>query len=151
MASIEQIFENNRRWVAERLSADPEYFRKLSAGQNPRVGLAEAPRHQFIHALVEAVGLVGPAAIRDETRRRFPVGAGIGSALAKHVHEICPSTHCADGEPIAETFGESGQIKPGHYEIGDYVIDITQGLEGITIAILDNMTGAQSSILVPFF
>ncbi|RPH31701.1 MAG: carbonic anhydrase [Bacteroidales bacterium] len=32
---IERIFSNNRKWIAEKLSADCEYFKKLSVGQNP--------------------------------------------------------------------------------------------------------------------
>lgn len=30
-----QIFENNQRWIAEKLEGDPEYFSKLSKGQHP--------------------------------------------------------------------------------------------------------------------
>ncbi|MBN2261417.1 MAG: carbonic anhydrase [Prolixibacteraceae bacterium] len=29
------IFENNRKWVDEKLSVDPDYFKTLSEGQNP--------------------------------------------------------------------------------------------------------------------
>jgi carbonic anhydrase len=34
---IAHIFENNRRWVAEKLGADSEYFEKLALGQSPEV------------------------------------------------------------------------------------------------------------------
>jgi carbonic anhydrase len=34
---ILQIFENNRKWVAEKLSADNKYFEKLALGQNPEI------------------------------------------------------------------------------------------------------------------
>ncbi|MBX3101144.1 MAG: carbonic anhydrase [Bacteroidetes bacterium] len=37
MLDVSQIFENNKRWVAEKLSGDPEYFEKLSKGQSPDV------------------------------------------------------------------------------------------------------------------
>lgn len=30
-----QIFKNNEEWIASKLSADPDYFTKLSAGQHP--------------------------------------------------------------------------------------------------------------------
>ncbi len=30
-----KIFENNEKWVAEKLALDPEYFENLSKGQNP--------------------------------------------------------------------------------------------------------------------
>ena len=32
---IENIFANNRKWIAEKLSTDCEYFKRLSAGQSP--------------------------------------------------------------------------------------------------------------------
>lgn len=35
MNNIEKIFANNKLWVAEKLSVDPQYFEKLSAGQKP--------------------------------------------------------------------------------------------------------------------
>lgn len=35
--TFEQIFENNKVWVAEKLEKDPNYFDKLSKGQNPEV------------------------------------------------------------------------------------------------------------------
>jgi len=35
MTSYEQIFENNRRWIAEKKSHDSGFFDKLAAGQNP--------------------------------------------------------------------------------------------------------------------
>ncbi len=34
---IPQIFENNRKWVAEKLGTDSGYFEKLALGQNPEV------------------------------------------------------------------------------------------------------------------
>ena len=37
MDKIEQIFANNKLWVAEKLSVDPEYFDKLGKGQNPEI------------------------------------------------------------------------------------------------------------------
>jgi carbonic anhydrase len=32
---VNQIFRNNREWIAAKLSLDPDYFRNLSKGQNP--------------------------------------------------------------------------------------------------------------------
>ena len=32
---FQQIFKNNEKWVAEKLSTDPAYFEKLSRGQHP--------------------------------------------------------------------------------------------------------------------
>lgn len=33
---MEEIFKNNRQWVAEKLQQDPNYFKKLAVGQKPR-------------------------------------------------------------------------------------------------------------------
>jgi len=33
--NFEQIFQNNEKWVAEKLSLDPNYFKELSKGQSP--------------------------------------------------------------------------------------------------------------------
>jgi carbonic anhydrase len=30
-----RIFENNKRWIAEKTTGDPDYFKKLAAGQQP--------------------------------------------------------------------------------------------------------------------
>ena len=35
--SIERIFENNRKWIQEKLSVDPAYFDDLLKGQSPEI------------------------------------------------------------------------------------------------------------------
>ena len=35
MDKIEKIFENNKQWVADKLSINPDYFETLSKGQSP--------------------------------------------------------------------------------------------------------------------
>jgi carbonic anhydrase len=37
MRPFAEIFEENARWVAAKLDADPSYFEKLARGQNPRI------------------------------------------------------------------------------------------------------------------
>ncbi len=34
---IQKIFENNKEWVEQRLKAEPDYFKKLSEGQSPKI------------------------------------------------------------------------------------------------------------------
>ncbi|SHG01668.1 carbonic anhydrase [Fodinibius roseus] len=34
---IDQIFDNNRQWVSEKLERDEQYFKNLSKGQNPDI------------------------------------------------------------------------------------------------------------------
>ncbi len=47
-------------------------------------------------------------------------------------------------------FGEEG-LEEGTYELGDYIIDITEGAEGVDINIRDLRDGSETSILVPYF
>lgn len=35
--NLQTIFENNRQWAKKKLAEDSEYFKKLSAGQNPDI------------------------------------------------------------------------------------------------------------------
>ena len=35
--NIKQVFENNHKWIAEKLKVDEEYFRNLVHGQNPEI------------------------------------------------------------------------------------------------------------------
>jgi len=35
--NIKQIFKNNEAWIAAKLNLDPDYFQKLSQGQNPDI------------------------------------------------------------------------------------------------------------------
>ncbi|HKI78842.1 MAG TPA: curli assembly protein CsgF [Ignavibacteriaceae bacterium] len=51
---------------------------------------------------------------------------------------------------ISQVFGESALTK-GHYQFGNYIIDINPGNDGIHISILDNLTGGQTSVIVPFY
>ncbi|MDB4971692.1 MAG: carbonic anhydrase [Myxococcaceae bacterium] len=32
-----QVFENNRRWIADKLALDPSYFEELARGQSPQI------------------------------------------------------------------------------------------------------------------
>ncbi len=51
---------------------------------------------------------------------------------------------------VSSLFGETG-LQAGHYEIGDFIIDITPGADGITILINDLTNGGQTSIVIPYF
>lgn len=35
--NIQQIFENNKKWVSEKLKIDKDYFKELSKGQSPEI------------------------------------------------------------------------------------------------------------------
>ena len=34
---IERIFDNNKRWIEEKLKDDKDYFKNLSLGQSPKI------------------------------------------------------------------------------------------------------------------
>lgn len=46
-------------------------------------------------------------------------------------------------------FGQDG-LGEGTYNVGGYQIDITEGLEGVSVQILDTATGDQTSVFVPY-
>lgn len=63
MAGVQTILNNNRKWVAEKNAQDPEFFRSLAKGQNPKylfIGCSDsrvpasgitgtAPGEMFVH------------------------------------------------------------------------------------------------------
>ena len=51
---------------------------------------------------------------------------------------------------LSNLFGEAG-LQAGHYDLGDYSIDITPGGDGVHIDIFDNVNGGQSTVIVPYF
>lgn len=51
---------------------------------------------------------------------------------------------------IDDAFGEEA-MEPGHYEIGDYVIDITTDAMGINVNIVDPITGNSTTVVIPYY
>lgn len=47
-------------------------------------------------------------------------------------------------------FGEDG-LEDGNYTIGNFQIDVTSTLDGLSIRVLDNAVGDQTEIFIPFF
>ena len=37
MNNLSKIFDNNKKWIAEKLAVNPDYFETLSKGQNPEI------------------------------------------------------------------------------------------------------------------
>ncbi len=50
---------------------------------------------------------------------------------------------------VGDIFGEE-DFQEGRYELGDYLIDISEGVEGVNIYILDNSTGNETTVVVPY-
>ncbi|HHS95758.1 MAG TPA: curli production assembly/transport component CsgF [Phaeodactylibacter sp.] len=53
-------------------------------------------------------------------------------------------------ELVTNQFGEDG-LEEGLYTVGDFQIDISTTLEGLSISIIDISTGDQTQIVIPFF
>ncbi len=51
---------------------------------------------------------------------------------------------------VQSAFGDNS-LAEGHYELGDYIIDISPSNEGIIINILDANNGSESNIVVPYY
>ncbi|MBP1631598.1 MAG: Curli production assembly/transport component CsgF [Bacteroidetes bacterium] len=51
---------------------------------------------------------------------------------------------------VSKQFGEGG-LSAGTYVLGDYQIQISDKTSGLNITILDNKTGSQTSVVVPYF
>ena len=49
-----------------------------------------------------------------------------------------------------EQFGEEG-LEDGTYTVGNFQIEVTSDLDGLSISIQDNAAGEQTQIFIPFF
>ena len=53
---------------------------------------------------------------------------------------------------VEETFGEYGEaLQPGHYEIGNYHINISTDGVVVTVVIVDIVTGDTTTVEVPYY
>jgi curli production assembly/transport component CsgF len=52
---------------------------------------------------------------------------------------------------VGDLFGEDGTLNEGTYEIGNYQIEIINGLDGVNIGIFDTATGGTTTVTVPVF
>lgn len=52
---------------------------------------------------------------------------------------------------ITEAFGEEDVFYPGHYEVGNYAIDISTDGVVITVVMTDMVTGESTTIVVPYY
>ncbi len=52
---------------------------------------------------------------------------------------------------VGDLFGADGQLNEGIFEIGSYQIEIVNGIDGVSIGILDILTGSTTTVTVPTF
>ncbi|SIT93626.1 curli production assembly/transport component CsgF [Pontibacter indicus] len=51
---------------------------------------------------------------------------------------------------VTSQFGEEG-LAPGEYTIGNYDIEVSEGMSGISINILDKGTGNRTTVTIPYY
>jgi len=51
---------------------------------------------------------------------------------------------------VSDAFGEEA-MQPGHYQVGNYVIDITTDALGIHVVIVDPTTGNSTTVTIPYY
>lgn len=51
---------------------------------------------------------------------------------------------------VNAAFGEEG-LEPGHYNLGDYTIDVSSGLGGIKVVITQTGTGNTTTVEIPYY
>jgi curli production assembly/transport component CsgF len=52
-------------------------------------------------------------------------------------------------ELVFNRFGDLDLSKGGRYDLGDFIIEITPGMNGVDISVMNVLTGDQTSILIP--
>ena len=51
---------------------------------------------------------------------------------------------------VTSQFGEQG-LEEGFYSFGNFQIDVTNGIEGLVVTIVDTGAGEQTQIVIPYF
>lgn len=114
--SFDKIFENNKKWVAEKLSVDPDYFNQLSKGQHPEflyIGCSDSrvtaedlmglkPGEVFIHRNV------GNLVVNTDTNVNAVVQYAVEFLKVKHII-VCGHYECG-GIKAALNPSDMGQL-----------------------------------------
>ncbi|MFB9864248.1 curli production assembly/transport component CsgF [Rufibacter immobilis] len=51
---------------------------------------------------------------------------------------------------VSSQFGDEG-LEPGSYNIGNYQINVSEGAGGVSIVIVDQNSGSQTTVTIPYF
>ncbi len=54
-------------------------------------------------------------------------------------------------EIVAKAFGEDSDLTAGTFSTGNFEIEITEDVDGVTIGVVDAVTGDTTTVEVPFF
>lgn len=134
---FDNVFENNRKWVADKLAADPEYFQRLAQGQTPEVlfvGCSDSrvtaeelmgahPGEVFVHRNIS--NMVGSTDLNALSVVEYAIGA----LQVKHV-VICGHYGCG-GVKAAMQAQDLGLLNPWLRRIRDVYRFHRAELDGI--------------------
>jgi curli production assembly/transport component CsgF len=51
---------------------------------------------------------------------------------------------------VSKAFGEEG-LQQGHYNLGDFTVDVGSDVSGINVVLIDTKTGGQTTLQVPYY
>ena len=51
---------------------------------------------------------------------------------------------------VSEAFGEEG-LQQGHYNLGDFTVDVGVDVSGINVVLIDTTSGSQTTIQIPYY
>mgnify|MGYP002152591627 CR=1 FL=1 len=54
-------------------------------------------------------------------------------------------------ELVSDRFGNLNLQEQGSYDLGEFTVDVTPGLDGINIKVFNKLTGDESTITIPSF
>ena len=103
------------------------------------VGTAEVLAQRFVYT---------PRDPRTASRDQFGLGRDPLNDFSESLNRQILSR--LSREILERQFGEES-LESGTYNLGDYQIDIRNSGSGLVVTIVDNVTGATSTIEVPFF
>ena len=101
------LFENNEKWIEKQLTKDPEFFNKLSKGQNPRIlwiGCADSrvPANEIIDAPPGEVFVhrnIANMVVHSDMNMLSVLDYGVNVLKVKHIivcgHYSCGGVHAA--------------------------------------------------------
>jgi len=121
----EQIFENNRRWVAAVTADDPDFFSKLSTAQNPDflyIGCADSrvPANQIMGVSPGAVFVhrnIANLVVNTDLNGQSVIQYAVGVLGVKHI-VVCGHYGCG-GVQAAMKSEDVGLLNPWLREIRD--------------------------------
>ena len=125
MTDLKQVFANNEKWVAEKLSLDPAYFENLAKGQNPEflyIGCSDsrvtaeelmgvAPGEVFVHRNIANM------VISIDLNVMSVINYAIRHLKVKHV-VVCGHYYCG-GVKAAMQSSDMGILNPWLRNIRD--------------------------------